>query len=112
MSIEDKKKFLLEIADNPALLEIARAAVEDALIEFRDSRIAEIRNNGLVCKEANGTASSVIRFGTETAMRIGLRAIADKLEFNIYPKIVQLDYQARAPEEVIFNPPKLPSSNG
>jgi hypothetical protein len=35
-----------------------------------------MRNNGLVIKERDGTDSTVIRFGPEDALKIGLRAIA------------------------------------
>lgn len=68
------------LADDPALLEIGRKAVEDVLIEFRDDRISVARNNGLVCKEKNGTPSDVIRLGTEVALKIALKAIAEHLK--------------------------------
>lgn len=72
---------LLAIADNPALLEVGRTAIEDALVEWRDARLSELgRNNGLVIREKNGDPSSVIRFGPEGALRIGLQAIAKSLE--------------------------------
>lgn len=59
-----------------AELEVGRKAIEDALIEYRDSRISEpFRGNGLVIREKDGTESSVIRFGPETALRIGIRAM-------------------------------------
>lgn len=71
---------LSEIADDEALLEIGRKAVEDALIEFRDSRMGEFcRGNGLVIRERDGKPSTIIRFGPETALRIGLKAIAAHL---------------------------------
>lgn len=71
---------LKDIANNKKLLEVGRAAIEDKLIEFRDSRISQIRGNGLVIREYNGEPSSVIRFGPETALYIGLKAIAEHLE--------------------------------
>lgn len=74
-------KTLAEIADDDALLEIGRRAIEDALIEMRDSRMSTPgRNNGLVCKEKDGSDSHTIRFGPEVALRIGLGAIAKSLE--------------------------------
>jgi hypothetical protein len=74
---------LLEIANDETLLEIGRKAIEDALIEMRDSRISQPhRANGLVCREKNGTTSDVIRFGPETALRVGLQAIANYLEMK------------------------------
>ncbi len=81
MNNEDKKKFLLELANDRGLLEIARLAIEDSLIEFRDSRLSEpLRRNGLVVAEKDGERSDIIRFGSETAVRIGLEAIANSLD--------------------------------
>ena len=71
---------LISIAEDDQLLEVGRKAIEDTLIEFRDTRMSEFtRGNGLVIREANGKDSHVIRFGPETALRIGLFAIADFL---------------------------------
>ena len=75
--------YLLEISGNSELLEIARKAIENKLIEWRDDRLSEhLRANGLVCREKDGSESSIIRFGPETAMRIGLKAIADHILQN------------------------------
>lgn len=72
---------LYEIADNEVLLEVGRKAIEDALIEFRDDRISEpLRANGCVVREKDGKDSSIIRFGPESALRIGLKAIATHLD--------------------------------
>lgn len=58
------------------MLEVGRKAIEDILIEFRDSRISlPFRNNGLVVKEYDGKDSSIIRLGPEDAIRIGVEAI-------------------------------------
>lgn len=74
-------KTLREIAEDPVLMEIARAAIERVLIDWRDSRLSELgRGNGLVIREKNGQESSIIRFGPESAMKIGLLAISDHLE--------------------------------
>lgn len=56
-------------------LEIARLAIENTLIEMRDMRMFQLRNNGLVVKEYDGTPSNVIRLGPEDAVRIGIEAI-------------------------------------
>lgn len=73
--------LLRRLADDSELLwTVARAAIEDELIEWRDSRMFVLRNNGFVVKEIDGTASSVIRFGPETGVRIALKALADHLE--------------------------------
>ena len=71
-----KQELLNEIVEDRELLEIARLAIEDTLIELRDSRIAMIgRGNGLVVHESDGTSSHLIRLGPEDGMRIGLKAI-------------------------------------
>ena len=70
---------LIRLANDDAILEIGRKAVEDVAIEWRDSRLSEIRGNGIVVREANGEPSSTIRFGPETAIRIALKAIAEHL---------------------------------
>ena len=58
------------------LLEIGRKAIEDVLIEWRDSRLSEFtRGNGLVIREKDGRNSTIIRFGPETALKIGLKAM-------------------------------------
>lgn len=73
-------RTILEISKDSELLEIGRRAIEDALIEWRDSRLSQLgRANGLVCREKDGSPSSVIRFGPEHALRIGLSAIAGHL---------------------------------
>lgn len=72
-------KTLEQVASDPELLEVARKAVEDELIAWREARISQLRGNGLVIKEPDGTPSPIIRFGMETAMRIGLEAIIKHL---------------------------------
>lgn len=56
-------------------LEIARKAVEDELIEFRDSGISVLRNNGLVIKYKDGSPSDIIRMGFEHAFALAIDAI-------------------------------------
>lgn len=61
---------------NEELLEIGRKAIEDTLVDWRDNRLSEFnRGNGLVIREEDGRDSSIIRFGPETALRIGLKAM-------------------------------------
>ena len=67
---------LSSIIEDDALLEIGRKAVENVLIEWRDNRLSQLRNNGLVIREKDGTDSSIIRLGPEDCIRIGLKAIA------------------------------------
>jgi hypothetical protein len=58
------------------LLEVGRKAIEDMLVEWRDARLSEFnRGNGLVIRERDGRDSDVIRFGSETALRIGIKAM-------------------------------------
>ena len=72
---------LEQIADDPELLEVGRNAIEDQLIEMRDSRMFEFgRRNGFVVCEKNGDRSDIIRFGPEVGLRIALRAIAAKIK--------------------------------
>lgn len=73
---------LRTIADDPGLLwNVARRAIEDALVEWRDDRLSMLlRNNGFVIKEKDGSDSSIIRFGPETGVRIALLALADHLD--------------------------------
>ena len=71
---------LTDIANNCELMEIGRKAIEDALIEWRDSCLSALgRGNGFVIREEDGTASKIIRFGPETGIRIALEAIAKHL---------------------------------
>ena len=72
------------VSNDPELLEIGRKAIEDVLIDFRDSRIAVLRNNGCVCKEKDGSDSHIIRLGPEDALRIGLKAIAEHLAVAVH----------------------------
>ena len=58
------------------LIEVGRKAVEDTLIDFRDSRISLVgMGNGLVVCEEDGTKSDAIRLTIDDALRIALEAI-------------------------------------
>lgn len=60
---------------NEEALEAARLAVEDVLVEFRDSRIGILnRGNGFVIREKDGQESSVMRLTTDAGLRIGIKA--------------------------------------
>ena len=72
---------LRHLADDVELMEVGRKAVENALVEWRDSRLSMLRrNNGLVIREKDGKESSIVRFGPEVGVAIALRAIAEHLE--------------------------------
>lgn len=79
----DKAQWLRELADDYELLEVGRKAIEDQLIEMRDSRMFIIRqgagNNGFVVRERDGKPSEVIRFGPEVGLQIAFRAMAEHL---------------------------------
>jgi len=62
------------------MLEIGRKAIEDMLIEFRDSRMFTVRGNGLVIRERDGSDSNIIRFGPESALKIGIEAMIKSME--------------------------------
>lgn len=74
---EIPKADLLGLTENRVLMEVARRAVEDALVEWRDSSMFVLRNNGFTIRGKDGSASSIVRFGTEDGLRIALRAIAN-----------------------------------
>lgn len=73
------KDFLAKIREvvlSKEMLEIGRKAIEDVLIDWRDNRLSEFnRGNGLVIREKDGSDSDIIRFGPETALKIGCQAI-------------------------------------
>jgi len=72
---------LRDLAKNPKLMEVGRKAIEDVLAEWRDMRTSEFtRGNGLVIREKDGSESSIIRMGSEVAVSIALKAIADHIE--------------------------------
>lgn len=71
----------IEITDEE--LELGRKAVEDLLVEMRDSRMFTMeggvyRGNGLVVRERDGGDSSIIRLGTADAIRLAIDAINKK----------------------------------
>lgn len=72
---------LKEIIESPELIEVGRKAIEDELIEMRDSRIGILnRGNGLVVRERDGSPSDIIRLGTDHALLIGFKAILKHME--------------------------------
>jgi hypothetical protein len=64
-----------------AALTAAHLAVEDVLLDLRDSRIGILGPaNGFVVKEFDGTPSPIMRLGTRDGLRIGIRAYLSALE--------------------------------
>ncbi len=81
-SVKARDKEWAEPSDE--LLEIGRKAIENVLIKWRDGRLSEFtRSNGLVIREKGGGDSSIIRFGPETALRIGMEAMGRALKRSI-----------------------------
>ena len=66
--------------DSETLWNVARRAIEDELVEWRDECRFMLRNNGFVINERDGSPSHVIRFGPEVGVRIALLALADHVE--------------------------------
>jgi hypothetical protein len=66
--------------DHELLWNIARRAIEDELIDWRDNGRFVLRNNGFVVKYSDGTPSDIIRFGPEVGVRIALLALADHFD--------------------------------
>lgn len=63
-----------EIEIDDTALEVARKAVEDTLIEFRDSSMFMIGGNGFVVRNRDGSASDIMRFSTAVGLSIGIKA--------------------------------------
>ena len=64
-----------EVEINEEALTAAHLAVEDVLIDFRDSRMGVLGYaNGFVVNERDGEPSPVMRLGTRDGLRIGIKA--------------------------------------
>jgi len=66
-----------KIKNNDELLEKIRLRIEDELINRRNNRISVLYNNGLVCKESDGSNSDIIRMGHIEAFLLALRVIQE-----------------------------------
>lgn len=74
------KEELLKLSDDLEMLQVARQAIQDVLIDFRDRRISVLGlGSGMVIKEKDGTPSDLIRLTSIEVIRIGLKAMAEKL---------------------------------
>ncbi len=65
---------------NKDALEVARKAVEERIIEMRDSGMFMLSNNGFVCNSFDGTPSSIIRLSTAFGLQLGIEAYMEALE--------------------------------
>lgn len=67
------------LAVDDAAIEVARSAIENTLIDFRNRRISLMGcGNGLVVREKDGTESSLMRLTVASALKIGLKAMAER----------------------------------
>lgn len=66
------KRDASEVVVDPYALALARRAVEDLLVEFRDSGWSVAVGNGLVIAGRDGQQSSAIRLSTSEGLRIGI----------------------------------------
>lgn len=81
----DAAALLRRIADDPELMQAAHLAIEDELIELRDSCMmigssVGLPANGFVVREKDGSPSPVIRLGTRPGIVMALKAIADRID--------------------------------
>ena len=62
-------------------LRAAHMAVQETLVEFRDSRVSMMNAaNGFVIREADGKDSSMVRLTTREGLRIGIAAYLHALD--------------------------------
>lgn len=76
---------LRQLAEDPDTLTAVHLAIEDQLIDMRDSGMFmgygnSLPANGLVVREADGSPSDIIRMGTRHAVTAILWALADHVE--------------------------------
>lgn len=76
---QEQVAFLTELAGNAELIEVARQAIENELIDRRELGLMVMRGNGFVVRHKDGGESPIIRLSTDDGLRIGLRAIATYL---------------------------------
>jgi len=77
----DAAALLRKIAEDHELMTAAHLAIENKLIDLRDSGIMiGVHANGLVVRGKDGSASEVIRMGTRMGIVMALKAIADHIE--------------------------------
>jgi hypothetical protein len=82
--------LLRQIADDPDLMQAVHLAVEDHLIELRDSGMMiggamGLPANGFAVRNKDGSPSEIIRLGTRPGIQYALRALADHLDKESTP---------------------------
>ena len=76
----DFRMVLDTLKTRPDLVEIGRLAVEDMLIDMRNSAISVTNRNGFAVHDKDGTPNGIIRLPIEIGVNIFLGAIAEHLE--------------------------------
>lgn len=71
--VAEAKREALEDLLAAESLERARKIIEDELIDWRDSGLFMLRNNGLAVRNKDGSGSEIIRFGFEDGLRIAVK---------------------------------------
>lgn len=74
---DELRKAAKAIAESNEMLDIGVREIDATLVELRDSRSSIYSQTGLVCAEADGNRSDVIRLTPRQALYIAMRAIAD-----------------------------------
>ena len=81
MTSELTAAALRALAEDREAIYIMHKAIEDVLIEWRDSRLSYLTvGNGFTIRESDGSPSDVIRLRVPDGLRIGLNALADHLD--------------------------------
>jgi hypothetical protein len=69
-------------------LTAAHLAVEEILIDLRDSRIGiHGPGNGFIVKERDGSPSSIMRLGTRDGLRVAINAYLEALFEKLDPSL-------------------------
>lgn len=76
---------LRRIADDPELMTAVHLAVEDHLIELRDSGMiiggpSGLPANGFAVRNKDGSPSEIIRLGTRLGIQYALNALAARID--------------------------------
>ena len=71
---------LLSLLENEDAMRAARQAVENAMLDLRDSRISLLGcGHGMVARERDGKESFVIRMATRDVLHVALTAMAKQI---------------------------------
>lgn len=83
MKRSDLGSVLSGLSQNEDAIWAAQSALQEKLIELRDNRfLIHSAKDGMVCRDADGRASDMIRITTEQAVQMILGAVADHVGFE------------------------------